>query len=656
MWTVARKEEREWLQKYRLNWFKEGGFNEVKTIPLKKFDIPLKRINPASKRLIESPFSEEEVLHTIQSFDSSSAPDFRPISLVDSMYKIVSRLLAKRLVSCLSEVIGEHQFAFMAGKQIANSSLITNEVIDGLSKRKKATILIKADFYKAFDAVDWQFLNLILKKIGFGKRWRNWVNLCISTPSIAILINGSPTNSFSMKKGLRQGCSLSLLLFNIVGEVLNEMLQKASDIRLCRGVEVGSGGLVLSHIQFADDLIIFLDSNNESIANFFRILKIFEVAAGLKLYMTKTLLMGVNLDYSCVKSRAYLFHCGCAKLPSSYLGLSLGDQKISKLLWKPILDKVSMRLQSWKGKLLSLGGRLTLIKTVLANLPVYLMSIFPMPKAIADQINSRIVNFIWNSNSERSIHWIKWDTICKPKSHGGLDFFDVNIRNRSLLNKWIWRYSVENDSLWRKIVVAKYNYDHDAILPKTVKYKSSSWVWRSIENPSGSFVSDFLGDLRLVMDNGHNIDFWTEKISLKSSFPRIFSLVVNKCEKIKEFGCWVLVLNRAVSAEHGRDRVFWSGALDGIYTPKAVCCKVLCEGLLEDPVWKSVWCNLVPPKVAAFVWKAVRLRLSVMVKLAKRGVDCSDQWCQTSFAIRQLSFIVSGNGLSCCSVSSAVSS
>ncbi|XP_038994717.1 uncharacterized protein LOC120118823 [Hibiscus syriacus] len=208
LWAVMRKEE--WLQKSRLRWFKEGDkntkffhlsavtrgrknhitklkvqnsvvknqakiqqafvnyfhddYNEYKTIPLKRFDIPFKKINAATRRIMESLFSEEEKVEAI------SPDESRPISLVGSLYKNVSRVLAKRLGSCLAEVIVENQFAFIVGKQIADCSLIANKVIDGLSKRKKEAVLIKADFSKANDTVDWWFLNLILKKMGFGRR------------------------------------------------------------------------------------------------------------------------------------------------------------------------------------------------------------------------------------------------------------------------------------------------------------------------------------------------------------------------------------------------------------------------------------------------------------------------------------------------------
>ncbi|KAE8672120.1 ADP-ribosylation factor-like protein 8B [Hibiscus syriacus] len=424
--------------------------------------------------------------------DALFLEDFRPISLVGSMYKIMSRVLAKRMASCVSDVIGENQFAFIAGKQISDCSLIANEVIDELVKRKKEAILFKADFSKA---------------------------------------------------GLRQGCSLSPFLFNIVGEALSGLIRKAVDIGLCDRVTVGEGRVDMSHIQFADDLLIFSDANGMGIQNLNRILKFFEVAAGLKLNKMKTKIFGINVDGNTVKRWADSIYCGWAELPTSYLGLPLGHKKNSLPLWQPILDRVRNRLDSWKSKFLYFGGRLTLAKSVLVNLPVYYMSIFQIPKSIAEKINKCIANFVWNGKKERGIHWLKWENICGPKSHGGLGLFDVNSRNRALLNKWIWRFSEEGGSLWRNIIVAKNKYDHNSILPKAVNGRNSSWVWRTIVNPTVANETGFMSEVRCMMGNGLNIEFWTDYWTdmpcLKDSFPRVYGLAIKKTGKISEFGHWV---------------------------------------------------------------------------------------------------------------------
>ncbi|XP_039048248.1 uncharacterized protein LOC120188948 [Hibiscus syriacus] len=168
LWALLRKEEHEWLQKSRLKWFKEGDINmkffhltassRAKRNQISKLkEIPVKRLSVGSRRLLERLFSEEEVwnmscrlcliedssfnnsfISLIPKIDEAVSPeDYRPLSLVGSLNKIVSRVMARRMASCLKEVVGENQFAFIVGKQIVDCVLIANEVIDDLSKKKK---------------------------------------------------------------------------------------------------------------------------------------------------------------------------------------------------------------------------------------------------------------------------------------------------------------------------------------------------------------------------------------------------------------------------------------------------------------------------------------------------------------------------------------
>ncbi|XP_039063823.1 uncharacterized protein LOC120208672 [Hibiscus syriacus] len=115
-------------------------------------------------------------------------------------------MMSRQIMRCglaviMSEAVGDSQFTFIHGKQIADCSIITNEIIDDISRRKRQVIVIKADFRKAYDSVDWKFLDIVLKLMSFWKKWRKWIQLCDSAASISVLISGIPTEKFNNRRG-----------------------------------------------------------------------------------------------------------------------------------------------------------------------------------------------------------------------------------------------------------------------------------------------------------------------------------------------------------------------------------------------------------------------------------------------------------------------
>lgn len=192
---------------------------------------------------------------------ASTFSEFRPISMVGCVYKILAKVLANKFRKVLPEIIGETQAAFIGGKQILDGVLIANEVIDHWKKSRVGRLILKIDFEKAYDCVNWKFLLDMLSKFGCGERWCRWIRACISTSSLSILINGSPTEEIFPQKGLRQGDPISPFLFNVVVEALNIMMERVKEGGFIKGIVVGNNGVNISHLQFADDSIFFC--NNE---------------------------------------------------------------------------------------------------------------------------------------------------------------------------------------------------------------------------------------------------------------------------------------------------------------------------------------------------------------------------------------------------------
>lgn len=225
----------------------------------------------------------------------SSISDYRPISLIGSIYKLISKVLAIRLQSIMPSILSENQFAFTTGRQISDCILVTNEVVDAMKKNRQGGILLKLDFAKAYDNMDWCFLMDLLQEMGFGGRWIKWMEECVSTASLVILVNGSPTDFFKIEKGLRQGNPLSPLLFNICVNGLSGMMnQLLSLLNPCR-YHIG-GSLFINHLQFVDDTLIFCQNDDEHIKNIGAIMEMFLAISGLKVNYSKSLLMGCNVD------------------------------------------------------------------------------------------------------------------------------------------------------------------------------------------------------------------------------------------------------------------------------------------------------------------------------------------------------------------------
>ena len=235
-------------------------------------------------------------------------------------------MLATRLKKVVGLVVSKAQNAFVEGRQITNASLIANEVIDNLHKRKVKGVVCKLDIEKAFDSINWLLLLKVMQCMGFGPKWVRWIWWCIATTRFSILINGIPMSFFPSSRGLRQGDPISPYLFIMGMEVLSIMLKRAvaggySSSCNFRGSE--GNDLSISHLLFADDTIIFCEAKEDQLLHLSWILLWFEASSSLKINLDKSELILVG---NVVKLNALDVELGCRTgyLPSTYLGLPLG--------------------------------------------------------------------------------------------------------------------------------------------------------------------------------------------------------------------------------------------------------------------------------------------------------------------------------------------
>jgi len=460
------------------------------------------------------------------------------------VYKIISKILSLRLKRVLNKVIDPRQSAFLEGRGLLDSVLVANETLEEVKRKKEECVVFKVDYEKAYDSVSWEYIYYMLGRLGFCGKWIDWIKKCLESSSISVLVNGSPTTEFKPMKGLRQGDPLAPFLFLIAAEGLARVVRQAEEKKLVESIEVGEKQVKVSMLQYADDTLFFCKASIQSVLTLRAILKCFELASGLKVNYSKSKVGGVGLNMNQTMIFASILKCDIMKAPFSYLGVLVGGNHKRCVFWEGVLNKLRNRLSAWKGKSLSLAGKLCLIKSVLTSLPLFYVSLFCMPMTVMREVKRIQKNFLWDWGSEnRKIAWVAWDKICQPKDKGGLGVIDIEKFNLALLGKWIWRLKSEERSFWKDILVSKYGGWRGLKSQGQIR-KESLW-WRDLRKVwfLEGWGNDFEGRGRWEVGDGKEIRFWEDKwlenISLLHKFPRLFSISLDTDCTLSQVGVWI---------------------------------------------------------------------------------------------------------------------
>jgi exonuclease III len=587
-------------------------------------------------------------------FDAEEVKDFRPISLVGGVYKIISKVLAHRLRVVLPDIISETQNAFIGGRQILDSALIASECIDSRLKSGSPGVLCKLDVEKAYDHVSWTFLQYLLDRCGFSESWQRWIYSCISTTRFSVMINGSPEGFFAGSRGLRQGDPLSPMLFDIVMEALSRMLDRAVQSGLFKGFSVGSSDrsqIEISHLLFADDTLIFCDADPHQLTSLRFVFTWFEAVSGLKINLGKSELVPVG-EVSNMGLLVDILGCNLGSFPMKYLGVPLGAAFKEKAIWNPVLEKVERRLAGWKRLYLSKGGRVTLIKSTLSSIPTYLLSLFPLPVSVAHRLEKLQRDFLWGGiGEEKRFHLIRWDKVCLPLQNGGLAIKNLRLFNQALLGKWIWRFGNEREFLWRKVIEAKYGTVMGGWCSSPVNSPHGVSLWKTISKDWSSFkrfISFEVGD-------GSRVSFWHDvwcgDSTLKESFPTLFAIACNPTALVADIlqvnngtPHWDLTFTRYIQdwesealmqlieilyakagLGSGIDAIRWGAAKSKCFTVGSYY-RALSGTYHGSFPWKMIWKSRAPPRVAFFVWTVTLGRILTIDNLRRRNVMVLD-WC-----------------------------
>ncbi|KAG5563042.1 hypothetical protein RHGRI_005701 [Rhododendron griersonianum] len=336
---------------------------------------------------------------------------FRPISLCTVSYKIITKILANRLKPILPLIISENQSAFIEGRQISDSILIAHELMHSLKNRrhgKTGWVALKLDMAKAFDRIEWSYLEAVLHKFGFADQWIRWVMSCVSTVSFATVINGEKGDLFSPTRGIRQSCPLSPFLFILCAEGFHYLLQLVVSVGALHGVKIEQFCPSISHLFFADDSVLFWEATASGCHAIDEVLQKYEAASGQLVNRDKSsLFFSPNTPSNVKEGISNFLNIKCEIQGGKYLGLPSIIGKSKTEVFKYVKDQVFHRLQSWKDSTLNMAGKEVLIKSVALTMPNYVMQCFLLPKRVCKDICCAIRKFWWGSkDGENKINWV----------------------------------------------------------------------------------------------------------------------------------------------------------------------------------------------------------------------------------------------------------
>ncbi|KAK7275182.1 hypothetical protein RIF29_16291 [Crotalaria pallida] len=575
--------------------------------------------------------------------------NFRPISLCNVIFKIVTKTIANRLKLILLTLVTENQSAFVPNRLITDNALIAFECFHYMKKTKgkKGTMAIKLYMSKAYDGVEWVFLESCLQNLGFSQHWVTLIINCVNTVSFSVMINGEPRHDFRAQRGLRQGDPLSPYLFILCSEVLSAMLTKAVSLKYIHGVKITPKAPIISHLFFADDNIVFSRASKEEAMVICSILHSYETASGQRVNYDKSeLSFSRNVPSSRINEVEDLTKIKAVERHTKYLGLPTLIGRSKSYIFDFVKDRVWKKLKGWKEKSLSRAGREVHIKSVAQAIPTYVMGCFALPRSLCKRIDAMIAKFYWGGDTEaKSMHWLNWRKLTVAKKEGGMGFRVIHAFNRAILVKQWWRLMGNTSSLVHRVLKAKYFPNKP--LQYFTKNNYSSYTWTSIS--SARWIIEE-GTIWKVGD-GTNIDIWEDKWCISLPNGRIHSgqqwrQQIKKVSDliILETHSWDIGLIYSSFEEfeakqilkiHLRrrcmeDKLIWRNSQDVEYTIKQGYHLVMArseEGssstsiIAQDFPWSKIWNAHCMPRCRELLWRLCREILPIKANLFKRGIQ-----------------------------------
>ena len=372
--------------------------------------------------------------------------NWRPISLLNVVYKLASTVIANRLKTILDKVINEDQKGFISGRFIGENIRLIYDILYETKNQDIPGLLLSIDFQQAFDSISWKFVSKTLDYFNFGPSFKSWIKLFQNGTESCILQNGFLSEYFYLQRGCRQGDPISPYIFILCAEVLSNMIRKEKSIK---GININN--ILYNLSQYADDTQIFLDGSEASLRATLEILDKFYKMSGLKINKdkTKALWIGSRINSTEILCREH--NLDWEQGPIKILGVTFSPEVFN--IWdinsQDTLTKIEKIIKTWSPRKLTLPGRITVIKSLALSKFTHLFISLPNPPdELLKRLDKIFYKFLWNSGPDR----ISRNNMIRNEREGGLRMIQIRTFIKALKVTWFRRLLINpKNIIWSSL-------------------------------------------------------------------------------------------------------------------------------------------------------------------------------------------------------------
>ncbi|KAK4252645.1 hypothetical protein QN277_014390 [Acacia crassicarpa] len=554
---------------------------------------------------------------------------FRPISLCTVHYKCVTKVITARLKGVMDDLISPFQASFIRGRQIQDNLIVGQEVLHTMKKARgrRGFMALKIDLEKAYDRLSWRFIQQTLIMAGLDRGLINLILDCVSSASYNVLWNGEKTEYFKPGRGIRQGDPISPYLFVLCIDRLSHLICDMVNEGKWVPIKTSRGGPNISHLMFADDLLLFGVASTEQASCMMECLNNFCEASGERVNTAKSsMFFSPRVSREVITQIQSITNMKITAEIGTYLGFPLSRKRKPTATFQYIVERVSAKLATWKANSLSMAGRITLAKSILSSVPLYPMQVAHVPLSICKEVERIQCNFIWG----RRYHNVGWETITLPKHLGGLGIKQLAAMNSAFGCKLAWKLMTGEKGLWCDTLLHKYIVRNESEMFEVKAGDSALWKFVCKQK---HIVEK---GVRWRIRGGRLVKFFTDAWLSNDLFIKDYCLrPLSEAEWESKVADWILAntwdFNRLVTvvsreiikrlaATHppvlgaGQDVLMWGASSNGTFSvTTAYNIIVNPDPSLFHPGFKLIWKWSGAERVRVFMWLAFHDRLPTNV-------------------------------------------